>query len=140
MARSRNCCSCRRPGSIGSALEVALNGPNIPVSVYQRLVDGVNRNLPAFHRYLRLRRQILGVDQLHYYDLYAPLVSSVNLTYTPEEAQKLVLAAVSPLGPEYGSVIQRAFNERWIDLLPNDGKRSGCLFETGPPTTSTPTC
>jgi len=113
----------------GSALEVALNGPNIPVSVYQRLVDGVNRNLPAFHRYLRLRRQILGVDQLHYYDLYAPLVSSVNLTYSPEEAQKLVLAAVAPLGPEYGSVIQRAFNERWIDLLPNDGKRSGAYSD-----------
>jgi oligoendopeptidase F len=115
----------------GSALEVALDGPNIPESVYHRLIEGVNRNLPAFHRYLRLRKQILGVDKLHYYDLYAPLVSSVNLEYTPEQAQALVLAAVSPLGAEYGAVIQRAFNERWIDLLPNAGKRSGAYSNGG---------
>ena len=67
--------------------------------VYTRLVDGVNKNLPSFHRYLKLRQRMMGVDQLHYYDLYAPLVASVNLTYTPEEAQKHVLAAVAPLGP-----------------------------------------
>ena len=61
---------------------------NIPVSVYTRLVDGVNKNLPSFHRYLKLRKRMMGVDQLHYYDLYAPLVGSVNLTYTPEEARE----------------------------------------------------
>jgi len=66
-----------------SALQYSLDGPNIPVSVYRRLIDGINKNLPAFHRYLSLRKRILGVDQLHYYDLYAPLVSSVNLNYTP---------------------------------------------------------
>jgi oligoendopeptidase F len=114
-----------------SALEFALDGPNIPLSVYSRLIDGVNRNLPAFHRYLRLRKRMMGLDELHYYDLYAPLVGSVNLTYTPEEAQKLVLAAVAPLGVEYGAVIQRAFNERWIDLLPNEGKRSGAYSDGG---------
>ncbi|MGB7218821.1 MAG: oligoendopeptidase F [Vicinamibacterales bacterium] len=114
-----------------SALEFALDGPNIPVSVYARLIDGVNRNLPALHRYLRLRKRMMGVDQLHYYDLYAPLVGSVSLQYTPEEAQKHVLAAVAPLGPEYGAVIQRAFNERWIDLFPNDGKRSGAYSQGG---------
>jgi oligoendopeptidase F len=108
-----------------SPLAASLDGPNVPVSVYRRLIDGVNRNLPAFHRYLKLRQRMMGVDQLHYYDLYAPLVSSVKLEYTPAEAQKLVLEAVAPLGPEYGSVIQRAFRERWIDLLPSDGKRSG---------------
>src|SRR3989442_13461894 len=63
-----------------------------------RLIDGINKNLPAFHRYLKLRQRILGLDQLHYYDLYAPLVGSVELTYTPEQAQKLVLEAVAPLG------------------------------------------
>ena len=114
-----------------TALELALDGPNIPVSVYSRLIDGVNRNLPAFHRYLRLRKRMMGVDELHYYDLYAPLVGSVNLQYTPEEAQKHVLAAVAPLGSEYGAVIQRAFNERWIDLFPNDGKRSGAYSQGG---------
>ncbi len=112
-----------------SALEYSLNGPNIPVSVYMRLIDGINKNLPAFHRYLKLRQRILGVEQLHYYDLYAPLVGSVNLTYTPEQAQKLVLEAVAPLGNEYASTVQRAFDNRWIDLFPNDGKRSGAYSE-----------
>jgi len=114
-----------------SALEASLDGPNIPVSVYTRLVDGMNRNLPAFHRYLRLRKRMLGVDQLHYYDLYAPLVASVKVEYTPEEAEKLVLDAVAPLGSEYRSVVQHAFNDRWIDLLPTEGKRSGAYSNGG---------
>jgi oligoendopeptidase F len=114
-----------------TSLARALDGPNIPVSVYTRLIAGVNKNLPAFHRYLRLRQRMLHLDQLHYYDLYAPLVASVKLEYTPEEAQKLVLGAVGPLGPDYGTVIQRAFRERWIDLLPNEGKRSGAYSNGG---------
>jgi oligoendopeptidase F len=114
-----------------SALEEALDGPNIPVTVYTRLIDGVNRNLPAFHRYLKLRQRMMHLDQLHYYDLYAPLVSSVKLEYTPEEAQKLVLGAVAPLGAEYASVIERAFGGRWIDLLPSEGKQSGAYSNGG---------
>ena len=114
-----------------SSLEMALDGPNVPTSVYTRLIEGVNRNLPAFHRYLRLRQRMLEIDQLHYYDLYAPLVGTVNLEYTPEEAQEHVLAAVAPLGPEYASVLRRAFNERWIDLLPTTGKRSGAYSNGG---------
>src|SRR5213595_1468723 len=108
-----------------SALATELDGPNIPVSVYTRLIDGVNKNLPAFHRYLKLRKRMMGLDDLHYYDLYAPLVGSVNLKYSPEEAQQHVLAAVAPLGPDYASVLRRAFGERWIDLFPTEGKRSG---------------
>jgi oligoendopeptidase F len=114
-----------------SVLEASLDGPNIPVPVYRRLVDGVNRSLPTFHRYLKLRKRMMGIDELHYYDLYAPLVGSVNLEYTPEEAQKQVLAAVAPLGPEYAATIQRAFAERWIDLYPNEGKRSGAYSNGG---------
>ena len=114
-----------------TTLEMSLDAANIPTSVYTRLVDGVNKSLPSFHRYLKLRKRMMGVDQLHYYDLYAPLVGSVNLTYTPEEAQKLVLAAVAPLGAEYVSVMQRAFNERWIDLFPTEGKRSGAYSNGG---------
>jgi oligoendopeptidase F len=114
-----------------SALDAELDGPNIPTSVYARLIDGINRNLPSFHRYLKLRQRMMGLDSLHYYDLYAPLVGSVKLEYTPEEAQKIVLGAVEPLGKEYTATIQRAFSERWIDLLPNDGKRSGAYSSGG---------
>ncbi|HET9833287.1 MAG TPA: M3 family oligoendopeptidase, partial [Vicinamibacterales bacterium] len=115
----------------GSALETELDGPNIPTSVYMRLIDGVNKNLPTFHRYLKLRKRMMGLDDLHYYDLYAPLVASVKLEYTPEEAQKLVLGAVAPLGPDYQKTIQKAFDDRWIDLLPNTGKRSGAYSSGG---------
>jgi oligoendopeptidase F len=108
-----------------SDLEARLDGPNIPVTVYSRLIDGINKNLPTFHRYLKLRQRMLGVDKLHYYDLYAPLVSSVKLDYTPDEAEKNVMAAVAPLGADYTAAARRAFDERWIDLLPNDGKKSG---------------
>jgi oligoendopeptidase F len=114
-----------------SALAMALDGPNIPAPVYSRLVDGVNRALPSFHRYLKLRKRMMGLDELHYYDLYAPLVGSVDLEYTPEEAQQHVIAALEPLGPEYVSVLKRAFNERWIDLFPNPGKRSGAYSAGG---------
>ena len=77
-----------------------------------RLVDGVNRNLPTLHRYLRLRKRMMGIqDDLHYYDLYAPLVSSVDLRYSPAEARQHVLASVAPLGPEYSAVVERAFSE-----------------------------
>ena len=114
-----------------STLEATLNRPNIPVSVYTRLVDGVNRNLPSFHRYLKLRKRMLGVSELHYYDLYAPLVGSVDLAYTPEQAQEHILKAMGKLGVDYTSVLQRAFKERWIDLYPSAGKRSGAYSQGG---------
>jgi oligoendopeptidase F len=114
-----------------SALAMQLDGPNLPESVYRRLIDGVNRHLPTFHRYLALRKRMMGLDELHYYDLYAPLVASVNRDYTPEEAQAHILDAVKPLGPEYGAVLRRAFDERWIDLFPTPGKRSGAYSNGG---------
>ena len=114
-----------------SNLGATLNGPNIPISVYTRLVDGVNRHLPSFHRYLSLRKRMMGLNELHYYDLYAPLVASVDLKYTPEEAQQHILAAMAPLGPEYVGVLKRAFSERWIDLFPSPGKRSGAYSNGG---------
>jgi oligoendopeptidase F len=93
--------------------------------VYYSLVDNVNKNLNTFHRYLKLRQRILGVDQLHYYDLYAPLLANVDLKYTIEESQKHILSALKPLGDEYVSVVQKGFRERWIDVYPTEGKRSG---------------
>jgi oligoendopeptidase F len=113
-------------------LEMALNGPNIPTSVYMRLIDGVNRSLPTFHRYLRLRKRMMGLtDQLHYYDLYAPLVAEVDLKYSPEEAQTHVLASMAPLGEDYQGVVRRAFRERWLDWHPTEGKRSGAYSNGG---------
>ena len=114
-----------------NALERSLDAANIPTSVYMRLIDGVNRGLPTFHRYLNLRKRMMGVSELHYYDLYAPLVASVDLTYTAEEAEKHVMAALKPLGSEYAAAANRAFNERWIDLYPNPGKRSGAYSNGG---------
>jgi oligoendopeptidase F len=108
-----------------TTIEAALDVNNIPVSVYRNLVDGVNAHLPAFHRYLALRKRMMGVDQLHYYDLYAPLVASVKLEYPIEQAQREIVAALAPLGPEYTSVIERAMKERWIDLYSTPGKRAG---------------
>jgi oligoendopeptidase F len=114
-----------------NSLERALDAANIPTSVYMRLIDGVNRGLPTFHRYLNLRKKMMGVSELHYYDLYAPLVSSVDLTYNAQEAEKHVMAALKPLGPDYAAAANRAFNERWIDLYPNPGKRSGAYSNGG---------
>jgi oligoendopeptidase F len=115
----------------GSCLESALDANNVPVSVYHGLVDGVNQNLSTFHRYLKLRQRILGLDQLHYYDLYAPLVEEVDLDYSPEEAQTLILEALAPLGEDYVKTVKRAFDSRWIDLFPTPGKRSGAYSNGG---------
>ena len=120
-----------RARKYNSSLEAALDASNIPTSVYMRLVDGVNRHLPTFHRYLALRKKMMGLHELHYYDLYAPLVASVDLTYSADEAQKHVMAALEPLGPDYAAAASRAFNERWIDLYPSEGKRSGAYSNGG---------
>jgi oligoendopeptidase F len=121
-----------RSKKYGSNLEAALDGPNIPVSVYMRLIEGVNRHLPTFHRYLALRRRVMKLpDELHYYDLYAPLVSSVDLRYTPEEAQWHVVAAMQHLGGDYTGVLERGFRDRWVDWYPTEGKVSGAYSNGG---------
>jgi oligoendopeptidase F len=120
-----------RARKYNTALEASLDAAHIPTSVYMRLIDGVNKHLPTFHRYLKLRQKMMGVPELHYYDLYAPLVTSVQLDYPIEQAQKHVLASLAPLGNDYISVVKRAFAERWIDLYPTAGKRSGAYSNGG---------
>jgi len=114
-----------------TTLDSALEPDAIPTSVYTKLIEGVNANLPTFHRYLNLRKRMLGISDLHYYDLYAPLVANAKLEYSLDEAKKNILGAVAPLGTGYTSVIERAFNERWIDLYPNAGKRTGAYSNGG---------
>lgn len=114
-----------RARKYSSCLESALDANNIPLEVYYGLVRNVNANLGTFHRYLKLRKRILGVDELHYYDLYAPLLTEVDLQYTYEEAQQHVIASLEPLGKEYIDVTRKAFSERWLDVYPTEGKRSG---------------
>ena len=121
-ARSRN---------YDTSLQASLDQPNIPVSVYSRLVEGVNRNLPTFQRYLKLRKRMMGLTELHYYDLYAPLVSSVDTKYTVDVAEHNILAALAPLGQEYAAGAKRAFTERWIDMYPTEGKTSGAYSNGG---------
>jgi len=112
-----------------SCVETSLDRSNIPVEVYTHHLANVEKALPTFHRYLALRKRMLGVDQLHYYDLYAPLVGDVELAYPVEKARETIEAALQPLGADYVSVIDRALKERWIDLYPNVGKRSGAYSE-----------
>ncbi|HOH07132.1 MAG TPA: oligoendopeptidase F [bacterium] len=108
-----------------NSLSAALDDNAIPVEVYHALVRSINQNLPTFHRYLRLRQRMLGVPQLAYHDLYAPVVKGVELQYNNDEARQLILDALAPLGEEYHKVVETAFSSRWIDLYPTTGKRSG---------------
>lgn len=118
-----------RARKYGSALEYALDSNNVPTSVYMRLIEGIDRNIANFHRFLNIRKRMLGVSELHYYDMYAPLVSSVDLDYTPEQAAQIIVEAVAPLGRQYQDTVSRAFNERWIDMYPNEGKRGGAYSQ-----------
>ncbi len=115
----------QRARRYSSCLEGALDASRIPTDVYHTLIASVHDHLATFRRYLGLRRRILGVDQLHYYDLYAPLLKEATLTYSADEANALVLDALAPLGEDYVATVRRAFQERWIDYYPNEGKRSG---------------
>ncbi|MCX6174665.1 MAG: oligoendopeptidase F [Ignavibacteriales bacterium] len=108
-----------------TVLEASLNANKIPVSVYENLVSQIHKNLPTLHRFLKLKAKMLGVDQLHYYDLYPPLVKSVDFKFTVDEGQNLILDVFKPMGEEYVSTVKRAFNERWIDYASTVGKRSG---------------
>ncbi len=108
-----------------SSRAMSMADEHVPGAVYDNLIAAVRKYMPAMHRYAALRKKILGVEELHYYDLYAPLVQAVTKSYTYEEAQEMVLQAVAPLGEEYGNVVRQAFAERWIDVYPNKGKSTG---------------
>ncbi|MBO5295622.1 MAG: oligoendopeptidase F [Clostridia bacterium] len=108
-----------------SSCEKALFADNVPVSVYDKLVEAVHKGLPTMRRYLELRRRVLGLDELNMYDLYCPMVKDVEMTVTFDEAKELVKKATMPLGEEYQKLLDRAFTERWIDVYENKGKTTG---------------
>ncbi|GIV90505.1 MAG: oligoendopeptidase F [Chloroflexus sp.] len=109
----------------GSALEAALAPNEIPVEVYHNLIATVEANLPHFHHYLAVRRRLLGLDDLHFYDLYVQPVPDVEQTFPYHEACDLMREAFRPLGPAYGAALDQMFTRRWIDVYENVGKRSG---------------
>lgn len=120
----------RETHRFGSCLEASLFGDNIPTSVYTQLLDDVHANLPTLHRYLKLRQRMMGLPDLRYEDLYAPIVKEVDLHYTPEQAQALVLTAVAPLGVPYVDTLREGYTQGWVDWLPSTGKASGA-YSTG---------
>ena len=108
-----------------SAREAALDGTNVPLSVYDNLIEAVHRNLDKMHRYVRLRKKQLGVDQLHFYDIYTPLVQDLNKSIPYEQAKQTVYDALHPLGEDYRKILKEGFDNRWIDVYENRGKRTG---------------
>ncbi|MBC1400064.1 oligoendopeptidase F [Listeria booriae] len=108
-----------------SARHRALFGNHIPEAVYDALVEAVNDQLPLLQRYVGLRKELLGLDELRMYDMYTPLSTDVHLAFTYEEAKDIVLNGLAPLGEEYQAILKEAFESRWIDVMENKGKRSG---------------
>ena len=108
-----------------SALAAALDRTEVPESVYHSLIDAVRENLPKLHRYTSLRKKLLGVEELHFYDLYANMVGDVEMKFTFQEAKELVLKALAPLSENYLNGLRAGFEGRWIDVYENVGKRSG---------------
>ena len=114
-----------RARKYSTTLEASVDGNNVSPEVYKNLVEAINDNLDKMHRYVRLRKKLLEVDELHMYDVYVPIVKDYEVKYTIEEAKELVLKAVKPLGANYVRLLEKAFAERWIDVVENEGKRSG---------------
>ena len=112
-------------------LEAALAPTEVPVSVYQGLIDAVHKNVSALHRYMELRRRVLGLDALRYWDLYVPLTKEDDRRYSFDEACDLMLRALAPLGEDYLGVVRRAIDERWYDVYETPGKASGAYSSGG---------
>lgn len=108
-----------------SALEMYLYSDNIPKKAYTSLIDTIHKHLPLMHRYMNLRKQLLGVKELHMYDLFAPVVEEFDMNITFEEAKATVKESLKPLGDSYLKILQEGFDNGWIDVYENEGKRTG---------------
>lgn len=108
-----------------NSMEEALDINEIPVSVYHKLIETVNRRLPLMHRYMDLRKRLMGLEELHMYDIYTPMVKCPQKTYSFQEAKEIVKRGLAPLGEDYLAILQEGFDNRWIDVYENIGKRTG---------------
>ena len=108
-----------------STLDAALNRTNVPTEVYLNLIETVHKNVDKMHRYVRLRKKLLGVDELHFYDVYTPLMADVDKKIPYDQAKQTIYDALHPLGDGYRSILKEGFDSRWIDVYENVGKRSG---------------
>lgn len=108
-----------------STLEASLSGTDVPTEVYHNLIKAVHENMNYMYDYVKLRKKIMGVDELHMYDLYTPIVSDVDMKITFEEAKETVLKALAPMGEDYLNILREGFENRWIDVYENQGKTSG---------------
>lgn len=108
-----------------STLDAALDGNEVPTEIYRNLIDAVHRSFAPMYRYVALRKKLLGVDELHMYDLYVPVVDGVEMKFTFEEAKEIALKALAPLGEDYLNLLREGFANGWIDVYENEGKRSG---------------
>lgn len=108
-----------------SCVESSLDQDNVPTSLYENLIAQIHNSLPTLHRFLDLKKRMLGVDQLHYYDLYASIVKDVEVTYNIDDGQQLLLKTLEPLGKEYVETVKTGFENRWVDYMPTPNKASG---------------
>ena len=108
-----------------STLDASLDSTNVPTSVYLNLIEAVHRNMDKMHRYIRLRKKLLGLDELHYYDIYTSLIPNVDKKIPFDEAKQTVYDGCAPLGEEYRKILKEGFENRWIDVYENQGKRGG---------------
>ena len=115
-----------------SSLDASLDATEVPTSVYHNLIETVHQNMDKMHRYVRLRKKLLGLDELHMYDMYTPLVADADAHIEFEDAKKTVLEALSCMGEDYCKILKEGFDNRWIDVYENVGKRSGA-YSAGTP-------
>ncbi len=108
-----------------SVLQMSLYNDNIDPKLYDKLINSVTERVDIVHKYIDIRKQVLGIDKIHMYDLYVPLVRKVKNNYSYEEAKEIVLEALKPLGEEYQQLLIKAFDDKWIDVYYNEGKKTG---------------
>lgn len=114
-----------------TSLAYALDGTEVPTEVYTNLIEAVHKNLPALHKYVNLRKKLLDLDELHFWDLYTPMIENFEMKFTYKEACELMYKALAPMGEDYLAIVREGIDNRWVDVYENSGKRSGAYSAGG---------